>query len=86
MRDKAPEEPATTLEEMIEAAHARGPRINNLFQVENGWRANVHGGKQFYEFGEGKQQPQPFTPRSKKQSAQADDAPGSGRTRKREAQ
>jgi hypothetical protein len=53
MRKKAVEEPATTLEELIEAAHARGLRINNLYQFENGWRANVNDRKQFYEFGEG---------------------------------
>ncbi len=54
MRDKATKETATTLEALIEAAHARGLRINNLYQFENGWRANVNDGKQFYEFGDGK--------------------------------
>ena len=42
------------LEALIEATHARGLRINNLYQFEDGWRANVADGKQFYEFGDGK--------------------------------
>ena len=54
MSKTAAEETATTLEVLIEAAHAYGLRINNLYQYEDGWRANVNDGKQYYEFGEGK--------------------------------
>lgn len=52
-RNSVAKQTATILEELIEAAHTRGLRINNLFQLENGWRANVNDGKQFYEFGDG---------------------------------
>jgi hypothetical protein len=51
MSRKAADETATTPEALIEPAHARGLRINNLYQVEDGWRADVNDRKQFYEFG-----------------------------------
>jgi hypothetical protein len=51
---KVAKETATSLEDLIEVAHARGLRINNLYQFEDGWRANVNYGKEFYEFGKGK--------------------------------
>jgi hypothetical protein len=38
---------------LIEDVNAKGLRINNLFQLGEGWRANLWDGQQFYEFGDG---------------------------------
>lgn len=54
MTPAAPESPCPpSLEALIEAAHAHGLRINNLFQIGDGWRANLTDGRLFYEFGDG---------------------------------
>lgn len=53
-RSAAPSSPAVyQVEALITIAHARGLRINNLFEIADGWRANLTDGRLFYEFGEG---------------------------------
>ncbi len=41
------------LEALIDEVHARGLRINNLFQIAAGWQSNLTDGHEFYEFGVG---------------------------------
>jgi hypothetical protein len=41
------------LETLIEQIGLQGLRINNLFQIETGWRANLTDGHVLYAFGEG---------------------------------
>lgn len=54
MSEKPPEPSAITLEDLLDAAQARGLLINKLGQFEDGWwRASVNDGEQFYKFGEG---------------------------------
>jgi hypothetical protein len=54
MSKKVAQEIAITLEALIEIAHECGLHINNLNEVEDGWRTNVNDGSEFYEFGKGK--------------------------------
>ncbi len=42
-----------TIEEAIETVHAAGFTINNLFELETGWRANITDGELYFEFGNG---------------------------------
>ena len=55
MSKRPPEQSAITLEELLDAAQARGLLINKLGQFEDGWwRASVNDRERFYQFGEGK--------------------------------
>ena len=42
-----------TIENAIAAVNAAGFKVNNLFQIESGWQANLYGGENRYEFGKG---------------------------------
>ena len=43
-----------SIDELVAAVHARGCRVNNLFEHPlGGWQANVCDGRECYEFGRG---------------------------------
>ncbi|WP_137390868.1 hypothetical protein [Rhodoligotrophos defluvii] len=42
-----------TIEQLIDEAHARGLRVNNIFEFKDGWRSNVRRGEAGMEFGDG---------------------------------
>ena len=35
---------------LIKALNDRGLRVNNLFQIDEGWRCNVTDGEKYYDF------------------------------------
>lgn len=42
-----------TIEEAIEEVHKAGFKVNNLFEFNSIWQANITDGELFYEFGHG---------------------------------
>ena len=41
------------VEALIESINKAGFRVNNLFEMEGGWQANITDGELFFEFGRG---------------------------------
>lgn len=62
------------LQGLIAVVNAQGLRVNNLFQIGGGWRANLTDGRHFYAFGEGADPVQALCAAFKKAGARAPNA------------
>jgi len=54
MGRKPAEQPAESLEDLIDEVRARRLHVNNLFQIDDHWPANPTDGHEYYNFAEGK--------------------------------